>query len=109
MDVKMGIENIVWPKQDINEIQDEIVKRAMKEMSDQLDRDLLWDLIEKDKFPYSHKESLDVGDPSPRWVSDQDAWMIENFGRRGDKWDWHRGSFYFKSEADKLAFILRWS
>lgn len=33
-------------------------------------------------------------------------WLEGNFGQIGDGWDYYRSHFWFRTEKDKLVFIL---
>lgn len=43
-----------------------------------------------------------------RTWEDQVDWCTENFGLYMEGWDYTGAHFYFRTEADKLLFILRW-
>lgn len=42
-------------------------------------------------------------------IKEQAAWLKSSFGNRGERWTHFNGVFWFKNDADKNWFILRWS
>ena len=42
-------------------------------------------------------------------IKEQAAWLKSSFGNRGERWAHFNGVFWFKNDADKNWFILRWS
>lgn len=101
----MGIDNINWEpfKRSQNSVEEDIAYRVAKQISDQVDKDVLWDIYYKDCFPYT---ILDMGSDL---IIDRDQWLRSNIGKKGDQWDYHRGTFYFKHQTDLVWFILKWS
>lgn len=39
---------------------------------------------------------------------DQVIWLNRCIGKMGVEWDYFNLRFYFKTQQDKLAFVLRW-
>ena len=35
-------------------------------------------------------------------------WLVETFGRQGDRWFYNSNKIYFKDEKDWMWFELRW-
>ena len=54
------------------------------------------------KFKYSYPTRASL------WEQQVD-WLKENFGTIGENWDYSRTRFWFKTEQDKLWFLLRWA
>ena len=39
----------------------------------------------------------------------QAHWLRETLGEQGQRWEYSRAKFYFKTEQDYLLFVLRWA
>lgn len=85
-------------------LESEIIKQLGDDLSYQIDKDIIWNLCSKDRYPYSCVDSSN-GKFSPA----QDEWLQENIGDRVDKWDWNSNNYYFKNKKDLTLFLLRWS
>lgn len=53
----------------------------------------------KPDFMYSVPASATKWEVSIQWLED-------NFGPSGDRWEYYRTRFWFRSEEDKLVFVL---
>lgn len=40
---------------------------------------------------------------------EQIRWLLEILGPIGDKWEYHRSEVWFKTEEDRIMFLLRWT
>lgn len=36
-------------------------------------------------------------------------WMHEHIGVNGEDWDYYKTQFWFKTEQDRILFVLRWA
>jgi len=56
-------------------------------------------------FPYSVHISSKV-----RWKGGITKWLLENIGISARDWDysWYKNELQFKTEEDRVKFILRW-
>ncbi len=102
----MGIEDIDWSKYNktASQINEELIQRASAELAAQIDKDVLWSLYGREKYLYSCPATHGTA-----WVPDQDAWLLENVGKRYQQWEWHDNRFYFKHKEDLVFFLLKWS
>ena len=53
------------------------------------------------KFPYPFPTTAN------RWKN-KIEWLRENIGILGEDWDFHEARFWFKTEQERLLFVLRW-
>jgi hypothetical protein len=83
------------------DLQTQIVNESMQELADQLDKDIVWDMLYKDDYPYTVAISLIE-------LHQRMEWLTEHFGNRYRTWAEYRGQLYFKNQEDFVLYTLRW-
>jgi hypothetical protein len=83
-------------------LQDEILTNIARQMSDEIEAELLWNVVNNDRYKFTYPTVSSL-------FAEQLAWANNTFGEDDARWAYNRLCFYFKEQKDYNWFVLKWS